>query len=291
MAHPSLHSPDEAGEVLDLAGIETRRVVVRGLGHRVLTAGSGGPLVLLHGIAGSADELVGVLPRLAERYRVVAFDAPGHGLSDKPLDHRYDLGYYTDSTLGLMDALGIQRAPLLAVSGSGPVALSLALAHPERVSKLVLVDAAGLGREVSWNYRLATLPLAHHVFRRSVNRRSSEAFGRALCYNPDRLPDGWVERRLRIWATPGAVEAFFLTVRAGLSLRGQRVTFAHRLGELGQPTLLVWGRHDPIIPVAHAIAAAGAIPNARLCIFEACGHMPPWEYPDEFAQTVLDFLG
>jgi 4,5:9,10-diseco-3-hydroxy-5,9,17-trioxoandrosta-1(10),2-diene-4-oate hydrolase len=188
-----------------------------------------------------------------------------------------------------MDTLGVRHAPLVAVSGGGAVALSIALAQPQRISRLVLVDAAGLGREVSWSYRLATLPLMRYAFR-CANRRSIAAFGRALCYAPSRLPDGWLDRRVAIWATPGAAEAFLATVRTGLSLRGQRVDFSRRLGELRQPTLLIWGRQDPIIPVAHAIAAQRAIPNARLRIFEECGHMPVWEYPDDFVQTVLDFL-
>src|SRR5687767_6330520 len=131
MAISAPWAPFEEDDLLAAHGIESRRVVVRGLQHRVLTAGSGWPLVLLHGLAGSADELVGVLPRFAERYRVVAADAPGHGFSEKPLNHRYDVGYYTEFTLALMDTLGIQRAPVLAISGGGPVALSIALAHPE----------------------------------------------------------------------------------------------------------------------------------------------------------------
>jgi pimeloyl-ACP methyl ester carboxylesterase len=271
-------------------GVEERRLRIHGVEQRVLVAGHGWPVMLFHGIAGSADEWLGVLPKIAQRHRVVAADAPGHGFSEKPFTHRYDIDSYVDSVLGVMDAMGIRRGPVVALSGGGAVALSLALSHPDRVSKLVLVDAAGLGRQVSWSYRLVRLPLARHLFRRSTNRVSVEAFGRRLCYTPARLPDGWVDRRLQIWSSPGAVEAFFSTTQAGISLLGQKVEFSRRLGEIKQPTLIVWGRQDPIIPVAHGIAAARAIPNARLEIFERCGHMPIWEYPDEFAQMVMDFL-
>jgi 4,5:9,10-diseco-3-hydroxy-5,9,17-trioxoandrosta-1(10),2-diene-4-oate hydrolase len=232
---------------------------------------------------------MGVLPAFAGRFRTIAADAPGHGFSDKPDTHPYDVGSYVDATLGLMDTLGIAQAPAIAVSGAGTVALSIALAQPERISKLVLVDAAGLGRDVSWNYRLAALPLVRHAMRRST-RRQIEAFGRALCYTPDRLPKGWVDRRVQIWATPGAIEAFVKTARCSLGLRGQKVEFSGQLANLRQPTLIVWGRQDPIIPVAHGIAAARRIPNAHLRIFEHCGHMPVWEYPDEFVAAVLSFL-
>jgi len=277
-----------AGEPRTIA-VESHLVVVHGLQLRLLSAGHGWPLLLLHGLGGGADEWLEVLPRLGARFRAMALDAPGHGLSEKPRTFAYDVPSYARTLLGVMDALGIRRAPLVAVSGGGVVALTVALTHPERVSKLVLVDAAGLGREVAWSYRLATLPLAGYALRR-IGRRSIERLGRRLCRRPERLPEGWVERRLRLWREPGAVEAFVATARAGISLRGQRVHYAGRLHEIRHPTLLIWGRDDPIIPVAHAIAAARALPNARLHIFENCGHVPLWEYPDAFAQLVLEFL-
>lgn len=264
-------------------------MVVAGLRRRVLAAGSGPPLFLLHGIAGSADEYVGVLPRLGARYRVYAPDAPGHGRSDKPLDHPYDVDSYTAATLGVMDALHVDGAPVVAISGGGTIALSIALTQPERVEKLVLVDAAGLGSGVSWSYRLAGLPLSKYAMR-LASRRSIEAFGRSLLHDPAKLPDGWVERRQRIWQTPGAIEAFTRTARTSIGLGGQKVEFSSRLGDVRHPTLVVWGRQDPIIPVAHGIEAARRIPNARLHVFERCGHMPLWEYPDEFVDLVLGFL-
>jgi 4,5:9,10-diseco-3-hydroxy-5,9,17-trioxoandrosta-1(10),2-diene-4-oate hydrolase len=164
------------------------------------------------------------------------------------------------------------------------------------VRRLVLVSAAGLGREVAWSYRLATLPgmellAAYFLGGGRLDRRGMEAFGRAMCYDPARLPADWAAQRQAIWATPGAVEAFYATARAGLSLAGQRVDFSPRLPQVRQPTLLVWGRQDATIPVAHALAAARALPDARLHVFERCGHMPMWEYPGAFAETVLDFLG
>ena len=272
-------------------GIETHWVRVQGIERRVLSAGAGWPLVLLHGIAGSADEWLEIMPALAKRHRVIAPDAPGHGFSEKPARYTYSVDAYAQSTLGVMDAYGIRRAPLVAISGGGTVALHIARSYPERVSKLVLANAAGLGREVSWSYRLATMPLMRHAFRRSTNARSIEAFGRALLYNPHKLPADWVARRQRIWATDGAVDAFFATVRSGLTLFGQRGTFTSRLNEIRQPVFIIWGRQDPIIPVAHGIAAARAIPNAELRIFEECGHMPIWEYPEEFVKTVEEFLG
>lgn len=280
-------------DVPDVPGVEALRLTVDGVGLRVLVAGDpkSQPLMLLHGIAGSAGEWLEVMPQLAMRYRTVAADAPGHGFSDKPGDLTYGVDLYAQSVLGIMDALGIARAPLVAISGGGTVALKIALNYPDRISKLVLVDAAGLGRQGAWSYRLATLPLMKRAFRRSTTPRSVEAFGRALLVQRDRLPHGWVERRRLIWATEGALDAFFGTVRTSLSLLGQRVEFTNRLHEVRQTSLIVWGRQDPIIPVAHGISAAQGIPHAKLHIFERCGHMPIWEYPQEFARVVNEFLG
>lgn len=270
--------------------IATQRLRISGVEQRLLTAGSGWPLVLLHGIAGSADEWTCVMPHLAERFHVLAADAPGHGFSEKPASHRYDLAYYVVSMLAVMDAAGIRRAPLAALSGGGTVALTLALEHPERVSKLVLVDAAGLGREVSWEFRLATLPLLRHVFRHTISRRSVAAYARTLCYDPDRVPEGWIDRRLEVWRSEGVFEAFFRTVQTGLNPLGQRAEYSRRLGEIHQPALIVWGRQDPVLPVSHGIRAAQRMPNARLHIFEKCGHMPVWEYPAALARLMIDFL-
>lgn len=282
------------------AGVEERRQRVGGaMGgyeQRALVAGpeDAPPLLLLHGIAGSADEWAPVMPALATKFRVHAPDAPGHGFSEKPANLAYDLATYRDAAVASLDELSAaasgKRVHLMALSGGGTVALSVALDHGDRIDRLVLVDAAGIGREVSWDYRLASLSGASRLFRRSLTPAAIRGYGRRLLYHADRLPPGWVERRRRIWATEGAIEAFFRTARATLSLRGQRHTFGQWLHEIKQPTLVVWGREDPIIPVAHAYRAAQQIPNARLEVFERCGHVPPWEYPQEFSRAVLEFL-
>src|SRR5688500_20335720 len=105
--------------------------------QRMLVAGAedAPPLLLVHGIAGSADEWVGVMPRLATRFRVLAPDAPGHGFSEKPEGLAYDLTTYVASAIQALEAAGKgQAVPLVALSGSGAVALSLALSHPHLIT-------------------------------------------------------------------------------------------------------------------------------------------------------------
>ena len=248
----------------------SRTVDVNGPPCRLIDRGRGEPVILLHGIGGSADEWSEVIPQLSTRFRVLAPDAPGHGLSPGPIGrtHSYDLEFYTRFVLGLLDALDIERISVVGMSGGGAIALNLATSMPSRVDSLVLVSSAGLGTAVA----------------------SIQSFGRALCFNPESVPVGWAEKRLEIVRTAGVVDAFLATAHATIGWSGQRNNFVHRLHQIKQRTLLLWGRNDPILPVAHAIRAARLIHGSRLHIYENCGHMPIWEYPGDVSVRIGDFI-
>lgn len=260
--------------------------------YRVLEAGSGDPVILLHGIGGSADEWRPVLPHIAKGYRVIAPDAPGHGGSPPSVQSTWDLAFYTAFIARLLDDLGVDRASIVAMSGGGAVALNLVATLPNKVSRLVLISAAGLGRQVAWSYRMGALapPLVRAALQRT-SVASVRAFGRRLCYHSDRIPDGWPERRVESWKTPGAIEAFIETSRATLSWTGQRTSFVDRLPQMLHPTMILWGENDPVLPVRHGIRAARLIPNAQLHVYPECGHLPVWEYPDDVNARIVHFLG
>ena len=271
----------------------SRTVDVNGLPCQLIDRGRGEPVILLHGIGGSADEWSKVIPQLSTRFRVLAPDAPGHGLSPGPIGRTdsYDLELYTRFVLGLLDALDIERISVVGMSGGGAIALNLATSKPARVDSLVLVSSAGLGTDVAWSYRLGSvLPkLVRFGLRRSTVA-SIQSFGRALCFNPESVPVGWAEKRLEIVRTTGVVDAFLATAHATIGWSGQRNNFVHRLHQIKQRTLLLWGRNDPILPVAHAIRAARLIHGSRLHIYENCGHMPIWEYPGDVSVRIGDFI-
>ncbi len=271
----------------------SRTIDVDGISCRVIDSGQGEPVLLLHGIGGSADEWSKVIPQLSTRFRVLAPDAPGHGLSQKPDGpaHTYDLAYYTRLILGLLDALGIERIPVVGMSAGGAIALNLATAMPDRVASLILVSSAGLGTEVAWSYRLGSIvpPLVRFGLRLSTVK-STRSFGRALCFNPEHVPDGWAERRVEAWRAPGAIDAFLTTARATIGWAGQRHNFLHCLRQIKHRTLILWGRNDPILPVAHATRASRLIHGSTIHIYDQCGHMPIWEYPIDVSARVADFL-
>src|ERR671931_945049 len=153
-------------------------------GHRVgfVRAGSGPLVVLVHGITSSSEIWLGVIRRLADRYTVVAPDLLGHGRSAKPRGD-YSLGAYASGIRDLMMVLGFERATFVGHSLGGGVAMQLAYQFPERTERLVLVSSGGLGREVSFVLRAATIPGAELVLPLLANEsvlRAGRSVGRFL---------------------------------------------------------------------------------------------------------------
>ena len=266
-------------------------------GHRMTyrTAGKGPVLLLIHGIAGSADTWDNVLPWLAERYCVVAPDLLGHGRSAKPRGD-YSLGAYASSLRDLLWVLGHERASVVGHSLGGGVAMQFAYQFPERCERLALVSSGGLGREVHPILRAAALPGAEWVMPllcasgvRNAIDGAARFLGRAgLRAGPD-LEEMW--RGFSSLADGDGRQAFVHTLRTIVDAGGQRVNAADRLYLAAEvPTLIVWGKRDPMIPVAHARAAHAAIRGSRLEIFPRAGHFPHRDDPRRFVEVLLAFM-
>lgn len=251
----------------------------------------GSPVILLHGGGGSVEFWLYNIPVLAKHHRVYAFDMVGSGLSDKP-SATYCLTYQAQFIKDFMEALGIDRATLIGNSMGGGAALQFALLFPERLHKLVLVDSFGLGREISFGLRLASIPFVVRSLR--PNRRIFEPMIRHDFHDPTCISQEWLEIRYPIFALPGRQKALEQLARTNLSLLGVRRSvyrpLVEQLSKIAAPTLIVWGKQDRILPVAHAYVAAKYLPNSQLHIFDPCGHHPHLERPDEFNHLVLEFL-
>lgn len=266
-------------------------------GHRVSyrSAGSGPVVLLVHGIAGTSEQWEDVAPILAEGYTVVAPDLLGHGQSAKPIGD-YSLGAYAVSMRDLLISLGHRRATVVGHSLGGGVAMQFAYEYPIFCERLVVVSSGGLGREVHPLLRAATLPGAELVLPLIAHQRVL-GFGGAL---------GQVLARVGLGAGPDIAEmargyasladaearsAFLHTVRAVIDYTGQRVSAADRLYLTSMlPSLIVWGRRDPLIPATHGEAAHRLMPGSRLEIFEEAGHFPQLDDPIRFAAVLRDFL-
>jgi pimeloyl-ACP methyl ester carboxylesterase len=277
--------------------VEDGRVVVDGAEIHYLTAGHDGPaVVLLHGggLDSAAVSWREALPALADGYQVFAPDLPGYGESDSP-EAPYSIEYFTHTLSGFMDALNIAHASLVGISMGGGIAISYALAHPDRVDRLVAVDSYGLTSEVpggKLGYLVVRLPqfrrLTYGALRRS--RRLTRASVRRMVGSPDVVTPGMVVEIEREAKREDAGRAFNRFQRAEIGWQGLNTEFTDRLDELSVPTLFVHGTEDTLVPVEASIRAATLVPEAKLEIMDGVGHWPPRERPEEFVAVVRDFL-
>jgi pimeloyl-ACP methyl ester carboxylesterase len=266
-------------------------------GHRTIyrVAGSGPPVVLIHGMVNSSRHWEQVASGLADAYTVIAPDLIGHGDSATPRGD-YSLGAHAASIRDLLAAIGIDRATIVGHSLGGGVAMQFFYQFPQRVERLVLVSSGGLGREVAPLLRGAALPGAAALLWAAAHPRFLSALSRA----GDRLRKGGSEkgvyldaivRAFRPLERAGAREAFLNTLRSVIDARGQRVSARDRLYLLsGFPTLIVWGERDHTIPLEHGRHAHEAIPGSRFETLPRAAHFPHLEDPKGLAAVLHEFL-
>jgi pimeloyl-ACP methyl ester carboxylesterase len=281
-------------EAMREVGFPISRTSIHGYEVAFRRAGEGPALLLLHGIAGSSETWVPVMRLLNRDYTLIAPDFLGHGGSAKPAGD-YSLGNYAAGMRDFLDLLEIERATVIGQSYGGGVAMQFAYQFPERCERLALVDAGGLGREVSWLLRCVTLPGAEYLLPALFWAPLRDCGNSILSFLNDhgirspRTTEMW--RSFSSLTDPANRAAFVRTMRAVIDPGGQAVSAMDRLYLAEQmPTLIVWGDRDKIIPVSHAYQAHEAIPNSRLEIMKGVGHFPHVEDPFRFAEILVDFL-
>src|SRR3954464_12596117 len=266
-------------------------------GHRVIyrVAGSGPPVVLIHGMVNSSRHWESVALRLADRYTVIAPDLIGHGDS-AAVRGDYSIGAHATSIRDMLAVIGIDRATIVGHSLGGGVAMQFFYQFPQRTERLVLVSSGGLGQDVSPLLRTAALPgasaalwmVAHprlvagleHAGQR-LRRRGA---GKGVYLQA-------VARALRPLSQAGAREAFLQTLRSVIDVKGQRVSARDRLYLLrNMPTLIVWGERDNTIPLEHGRWAHHAVPGSRFESLPRAAHFPHLEDPDGLAAVLRDFV-
>jgi 4,5:9,10-diseco-3-hydroxy-5,9,17-trioxoandrosta-1(10),2-diene-4-oate hydrolase len=251
-------------------------------------------VILLHGGGPGASAWSNFgrnLPEFAKHYRTIAVDQPGFGRSDKPTEHPQYFRHSADAVVGLMDALGIERAHFVGNSLGGGAAVRLALNHGKRVGRLVLMGPGGLSVNV-----FAPDPTEGvknlGKFAAKPSRERMEAFLRIMVHDQGLITDELIDDRFAAANTPESLAA----MRAmGMSFaqpdtyeEGMLWREAHRLR---QRVLLIWGREDRVNPLDGALLALKTIPRAQLHVFGGCGHWAQLEKFDEFNRLALDFLG
>jgi pimeloyl-ACP methyl ester carboxylesterase len=262
-------------------------IEIQGMRIRYRDEGSGPPLVLLHGFSSSLDTWDGWVRQFAGKRRVIRLDLPGFGLTGPAPDGNYTAGRYVGVVTELLDKLGVERVDIAGNSMGGRIALMFALAHPERVRKLILVDAGGLPWPEPPLFKLAKTPvvgswLVRHVTPRFVVQRNLET----VYGTPSRLTGAVVDR---YWD---------MTLRAGN--RGAivgRITgppdppMGGQLGKVKLPVLIQWGKLDRWIPLSDAYGFQRGIAGSKLRIYPTAGHVPMEELPEATARDADAFLG
>lgn len=288
-----LYEPDMPAAELDTryTNSASRFTEVSGLRVHYRDEGQGPPVLLLHGMASSLHTWDGWADALQAEFRVIRLDLPGFGLTGP----RPDGDYSIERDLEFLDAfakqLGLDSFHLGGNSLGGLIAWRYALTRPQRVRRLILVDAAGYPRSppspAPFVIRLARLPVISRLLTltapRSIYRRSVfEVYG-----DPAKVTDAVVERYYELSLRPGNRQAFVDRARALFTVADEH---GPAPATIRQPTLVIWGAADRWIPLGDGEAFAGDIPNAELAVFPGAGHVPMEEIPLPTAAAARRFL-
>jgi len=247
------------------------------------------PIILIHGFISSSLLWSGVfLPLANAGFRVIAPDLPGYGYSEKPRTGEYTFESQARAVLGLMDRLEIKKAIIAGASYGAAVAAAIALDHPKRVEKLVLIGAVTNDEaKKKLLLRISRLPLIGDILtplflgsRWVLRKRMQEMYRRT----GTPIDEHMIAARHHLLATANTHRAMIKTARRWSATRIERQASLIR-----PSTLLVWGDEDSHIPLSQAYRLRDAIPHARLIVFRKCGHLPPAEYPEQFVKLVADF--
>lgn len=269
-----------------------RTAVVDGVKIRYVdTGGEGVPLFLSSGIGGSLELWSRQLEALAGGHRLIAWDYPGHGLSDMGRQP-YDPDSYAACALALLNVLGVERVIAVGNSLGGTIALRLSGLAPGRVAGLVLVAPAMLGPEVFLPFRIMSLPLLGELMAKP-GKLSVERQLAALFHDPAVVTD---DLRAIVWRNvhrPGATKALLGTLRRTMSLVGVHEPVWRKSLELLEaaacPVLLVHGRQDAVLPFQRSEQQAPLPERGQLVLLDACGHTPQFERAEQFNELLTTF--
>lgn len=250
----------------------------------------GVPIVLLHGSNASLHTWEPWVARLGDRFRIISFDFPAHGLTGQSPDGRYTQAAYANVVDAVAANRGLTRFVVAGNSMGGGVAARYAADHPERIAGLVLVDASGApyaeGRGgTPLALRIARAPVIRDIAASITPRALVAASFAGAVSNKAVMTPAMIDRYWELLRYPGNREATLDRFAQGYSS-----VSATDLARIDAPVLIVWGRDDRFIPVASAAYFAKNLPHSRTIIYDGVGHLPMEETPDRSAADVAAFV-
>jgi pimeloyl-ACP methyl ester carboxylesterase len=267
---------------IDLNGIKTRYI------HH----GEGQAVLLIHGFGGFLESWKHNITDLSKNYSVYAVDLPGHGLSSALLDN-YTLKKGVSFVVDFIEAMRINPVSLIGHSAGGLICASIAADYPEMVEKLVLVDTAGINKNIPSAFRIATIPVLRQIVFKLSSRTFIKYGTRRVFFDPQIIDQDWVDLSYKYFQMPKLKHTLLdiLRFNAGINGLKSEVILTSKLKLIQSPTLIIHGDHDHIIPLDHIPEACRFIPRVRCEIFDRCGHCPQIENVVRFNWLVLSFLG
>ncbi len=248
--------------------------------------GKGPPVLFLHGSGPGVSAWANwrlVMPHCAKSFRVLAPDMVGFGFTERPAGIRYDMDTWVSQALGLLDGLGIEKAHLVGNSFGGALALALAIRHPKRVERLVLMGSVGVpftltpGLDAVWGYTPSI-----DGMRRLLDLF---AFDRGL------VSDELAKLRYEASIRPGFQESFAAMFPAPRQRWVDAMASAESdIRALPHETLIIHGREDQIIPLSNSLTLTQWITRSQLHVFGRCGHWTQIEHAGRFARLLTDFF-
>jgi 2-hydroxymuconate-semialdehyde hydrolase len=264
-----------------------RSVLAAGIRTNYHDLGTGAPVLMIHGSGPGVSAWANwrlVMPEIAKRARVIAPDMVGFGFTDRPAGQRYEMDVWVEQAVGLLDALDLAQVDLVGNSFGGALSLALAIRHPQRVRRLVLMGSAGVpfqltpGLDAVWGYTPSFEAMRHllDVF----------AFDRGL------VTDELAQLRYEASIRPGLQEAFAAMFPAPRQRWVDALCSSEAsIRALPHETLVIHGREDRVIPLSNSLTLTDWLPRAQLHVYPHCGHWTQIEHAARFARLVTDFLG
>jgi pimeloyl-ACP methyl ester carboxylesterase len=266
-------------------GLRAQYRTIDGSRIRLIDSGSGTPVVFIHGFGASMYGWRYQLPAvLAAGYRVVAFDNRGFGFSDKPA-HGYSNAAYARLVVALLDSLGISSAVLVGHSMGGAIAAEVAIAHPDRVRGMVLIDAAGYGVHWPGVLKVARWPFVGAIATGFRGRWFTGRILRSTYADPRKVRESDVDQ----YYAPVYAPEFGRALR-GVLREFRFDTLGGRLAKVQTPALVLWGNADRWIDMGDGTRFTRELPRSEFVMLERTGHDAPEESPEQVNPVLLAFL-
>lgn len=263
--------------------VEEGLVDAGGINTAYLEAGAGPDLLLIHGSGGGAVNWYKVLGPLSRDFHVIAPDVVGFGESDKP-DAPYDRPFLASWLKDFVDAIGVQSTHVVGESFGGAISLQFAHDYPERVDKLVLMDAGAVGGwEAEFALRDTVSMMLDHAF--PTRGRVAKNLRGVAVGEPESIDDPLINYFYGVMHSDGAHHWFWQGRGSAIKAMPKE-----ELAKIDVPTLLLWGEDDGYFPVSNAQAAMTVMPNAQLQVIPECEHSPHLDKPDEMLKAITRFL-